>query len=407
MELTQYDDYPIHQAPYPFSYIPEPDYSWDEGYYFGVANPDAGIFLITGLRISPNSDVIGIHAGLNQNGVQRTLRLSREWRKHVDVSAGPYRVEFLEPFKKIRLVLEDNPSGLTFDVNWLGSGPAHLSAHHFATNRNRRVTDQTRYNQVGCAEGWIALNGQRWEVKPEDWLGVRDHSWGLYEGRPPLGGLAKWLPPAETPPVKRAIRFSHFFNSPEFNGHFHFHEDENGNQTLMNDAFGTPFEGAIDFGWERRLKLTNCTHKLVFAPGTRSVTSGLLTVNDVDGGVWTFDFKVSAPPHVIVPVGYHLGSWKDGGNIHTYHGPDNPYMEWDEFDFSSQPAQHTLYGETEPRTVYGVEHIGAVTITTPDGRKHQGKHQTEVFLNGRYAPYGFEAPAPKPGGHGLTGRGIL
>jgi hypothetical protein len=80
-------------------------------------------------------------------------------------------------------------------------------------------------------------------------------------------------------------------------------------------------------------------------------------------------------------------------------------MEWDEFDFSQQPAQHTLYGETEPRAVYGVEHIGVMTLTGPDGRVRKGKHQTEVFLNGRYAPYGFEAPAASK--HGLTGRGIL
>ncbi len=407
VELTQYDEYPVHQSPYPFSYIPESDYSWDEGYYFGAADPARGLFLITGLRVSPNSDVIGIHAGLNVRGVQRTLRLSREWRKKVDTSAGPYRVEFTEPFKTIRLALEDNPSGLTFDLNWLGLGPAHLSGHHYATNRGRRVTDQTRYNQVGTAEGWVALDGERYEITPDAWIGVRDHSWGLYEGRPPLGGHARWLPPPETQAVRRAIRFSHFFRAEGFSGHFHFHEDEEGRQILMNDAFGIPFEGAIDRSWDDRLQLTGCTHKLVFTPGTRSVSSGVLTVADAEGGTWTFDFGVTAPPHVIVPVGYHLGSWKDGGNIHTWHGPDDPYMEWDEFDFAQQPAKHTLYGESEPRDVYGVEHIGFVTITAPDGSVHQGQHQTEVFLNGRYAPYGFEAPAPKPGSHGLTGRGIL
>ena len=80
-------------------------------------------------------------------------------------------------------------------------------------------------------------------------------------------------------------------------------------------------------------------------------------------------------------------------------------MEWDEFDFSKQPAQHTLYGESEPRRVYGVEHYGTVEVRSPDGRTHRGRHHTEVFLNGRYAPYGFEAPTVS--GHGLVGRGIL
>ena len=34
--LSQYDEYPVHQAPRPFAHIPSTDYSWDEGYYFGV-----------------------------------------------------------------------------------------------------------------------------------------------------------------------------------------------------------------------------------------------------------------------------------------------------------------------------------------------------------------------------------
>ena len=97
--------------------------------------------------------------------------------------------------------------------------------------------------------------------------------------------------------------------------------------------------------------------------------------------------------------------WRDGGNIHTYHGPDDPYMEWDEFDFSRQPAAHTLYGETAARTVYGVEHYGWVEITDPQGRRHRGQQHTEVFLNGRYAPLGLEAPQTT--GHGLVGRGIM
>ena len=34
--LTPYDEFPVHQASRPFSYIPSTDYNWDDGYYFGV-----------------------------------------------------------------------------------------------------------------------------------------------------------------------------------------------------------------------------------------------------------------------------------------------------------------------------------------------------------------------------------
>jgi hypothetical protein len=403
--LSPYDDLPVHQTPYPVSYIPSTDYSFDEGYMWGAVNPKLGIYLLTGFRITPNADVIGGHAGINRRGVIRTLRFSREWRQQIDTAAGPYRVEFTRPMHEIRLALGKNPSGMEWDLRWLGAAPAHLSTHHLAVNRGRHTTDQSRYNQVGRVEGWAQIDGERFELDGKEWLGIRDHSWGIYEGRPPLAGLGRWLPPPEVPAARRALRLSFFFVTDTFSGYFHLHEDEDGRQLLMNDAFGTPFEGVVDWGWSRRLMLAGATHKLRFVPGTRSVSGGALNVSDADGGQWQFRFKVTAPPYVIIPVGYHLGSWRDGGNIHTYHGPHNPYMEWDELDFSQQPAKHTLYGETDARTVYGVEHYGSVEIKAPDGSVHQGIQHTEVFLNGRYTPYGFEAPTAS--GHGLTGRGIM
>lgn len=403
--LSAYDDFPVHQTPYPVSYQPSTDLSFDEGYMWGAINPKLGIYLLTGFRITPNADVIGGHAGINRRGLTRTLRFSREWRKQIDTAAGPYRVEFTKPMHEIRLLLGQNSSGMEWDLRWLAAAPAHLSTHHLAVNRGRRTTDQSRYNQVGRVAGWAQVDGQRFELDPIDWFGIRDHSWGIYEGRPPLGGPNRWLPPPEVPATRRALRFSFFFGCDAFNGYFHLHEDEEGRQALMNDAFGTPFEGVIDWSWQRRIELKSVTHQLKFVPGTRSVSAGKLEVHDASGGRWLFSFEVTAPPYVILPVGYHLGSWRDGGNIHTYHGAENPYMEWDEHNFSRQPTKHTLYGETESRTVYGVEHMGWVDITAPDGSVHRGMHNTEIFLNGRYTPYGFEAPATAA--HGLAGRGIL
>src|SRR5678815_1574260 len=154
--LSKYDDLPIHQSPYPVSYQPNTDYSFDEGYMWGAVNPRLGLYLLTGFRITPNADVIGGHAGLNRAGVTRTLRFSREWRRRLDTVAGPYRVEFTRPMEEIRLVLEKNPSGLEWDLVWQARAPAHLSSHHLAVNRGRRTTDQSRYNQVGRVSGWAS-----------------------------------------------------------------------------------------------------------------------------------------------------------------------------------------------------------------------------------------------------------
>ncbi len=405
MALTPYDEFPVHATPYPMSYVPSTDFSWDDGYFFGAYSLDHGIFLINGMRIAPNSNVLGAHSSLNVRGVQRTLRLSRVWRDDYSISVGPLRYEFIEPLRTVRMVLEPNESGMRYDVIWRGLAPPHLSAHHRAVRNGRYTTDQSRFNQVGTATGWVEIDGVRYDMDEAPWGAVRDRSWGLYESRPPLADVARWLPPAQEPSLPRALRFSCFLESEGLSSYFHFHEGPDGENVHLNDAFGTPFEGWLNFGWDGpQRKLVAVRHDLSFAPGTRSLAGGTVVVTDDSGGVWTHRYQVSLPPHVLGQIGYHVGAWRDGGTINTYHGPANPALEWDEFDFSVQPCEHTFPGTGEKRTVFGVEHLAHVTTTTPDGRVLQGRAQIEVFLNGRYSPYGFEA---QRNDRGLSGRGLL
>ena len=403
--LTPYDELPVHQAPYPVSYVPVTDYAWDEGYFYGTYNADAQLLLLTGMRMNPNADIVGGHVGINLRGKQRTLRLSRTWRQHWYTQIGPLRYDVIEPYKNIRLSLEPNAARFSFELNWMGLAPPHLSGHHLATNRGRRTTDQTRYNQVGYTRGWIEIDGEKFVVNDSSWGACRDHSWGIYEARPPLVPDTKWLPPKLNDGPQRALRFSMFFAAGEYSGHFHLHEDQDGRQIPTNDAFGIPFEGAVDRGFDLpRIHFVSCEHELVFAPSTRALNNGRVQLKDVAGGAWTIDFDVAWPAAPIIQCGYHIGSWRDGGTIATYHGADNPYMEWDEFDFSKQPVLHTPYGQSEARSLHGVEHVAKIRVTDPSGKISTGQSEIEVFLNGRYAPYGFEAQQPKGG---LTGRGML
>jgi hypothetical protein len=404
MPLTQYDEYPVHATPYPMSYIPNTDLAWDDGYYFLAYDLQSGVALWNGMRIAPNSNIIGGHSACNINGVQRTLRLSRIWREDFSVAIGPLRYEFVEPLRTIRMVLEPNESGMSYDVLWRGLAPPHLAAHHRAVRSGRFTTDQSRYHQVGTATGWLEIDGKRHDMsQAAPWGGSRDHSWGVYESRPPLSGGARWLAPVQSPVLQRALRFSCFLESEGFSCYFHFHEGPDGERAHLNDAFGIPLEGWINFGWDGpSLRIVDYAHELKWRTGTRSVTSGVLTLVDERGGAWKLELEVMAPPHVLGQIGYHVGAWRDGGTIHTYHGA-SPAMEWDEFDFSVQPCEHTFPGTGEKRKVFGVEHLASVRTTDPNGKVTRGRAQFEVFLNGRYSPYGFEAQSD---GGGLTGRGL-
>ena len=185
--LTPYDELPVHQSPYPFSVVPITDYSFDDGYYFGVFSAEEEVFLFQGLRVNPNNDMVGGYAGLMVGGRQYTVRFKRPWRPQFDTRIGPYAFRVVEPFTEIRLTLAANDSALSFDLTWWATAPAFEEAHHLATTRGRRTTDQTRYSQSGTAEGWIEFDGRRIEVTRDRWWGSRDHSWGLYQERAPHG----------------------------------------------------------------------------------------------------------------------------------------------------------------------------------------------------------------------------
>lgn len=385
--LTPYDEFPVHQHSRPFSIVPVSDPAWDDGYYFGVYNADEKLFLYTGMRINPNTDVIGGYAGIMVDGTQHTLRLSRVWRPDFDVAIGPLSYGFPEPMKRVALRLDSNDSDLAFDLEWIGIAPPHEEAHHIAWQGERITTDQTRYSQAGTARGTIRWKGRSWDVREGVWYGDRDHSWGIYRQREPLRIPARYLPPPSQPGVRRAMRFWMPFSTPEYSGFYHFHEDENGNRAGLNDVFGSPFEGRVDYGFTgKAVRFTSASHALEFFPGTRAVKGGVVDLVDEHGRPWRQTIAVDSMPWQSYMIGYNGGSWKDGGAIGSYHGP-GVYQEHETFDLSRQPFDLDDY-LGRPRMRWGNEYVARVRTEGPDGVV-EGLGHIETFFDGAYHPYGF------------------
>lgn len=402
--LTPYDEFPVHQSPHPFSYVPSTDYSWDDGYYFGVFSPRERVFLATGLRVNPNTDMVGGYALFNWAGRQYTVRFNRCWRRDFALCVGPFSIAFVEPLRKVRLALAKNGSELEFDLLWEGASPAYLEEHHTAMSRGRRTTDQTRYSQPGKASGSIRFRGRHFDVEPGSWSGSRDHSWGLYAERPPLAPPRHLLPPKDALGPARALRFWTVFRSDPYSGFYHLHETADGRQVKMNDVFGIPFGGKLFRGWsDEVVALAAGRHELEFEPGTRILKGGRIFLTDDSGREWRQEIRVASPPWVPMTMGYTPGSWKDGGTFFTFHGSEELALEWDEFDFSHQPMRYAPYhvagaaagddfglGLQYDKPIHGIEYLGEITTISPDGTRSTGGGQIEFMINGPYRPYGFE-----------------
>ncbi|HJP41230.1 MAG TPA: hypothetical protein QGF35_05940, partial [Dehalococcoidia bacterium] len=337
--------------------------------------------------------MIGGYGGVSVDGRQYTARFSSPWRSNPDTAVGPLSYRFVEPLKKVHLALDPNDSDLTFDFDWIGVGDCYLEPHHTAWSRGRKTTDQSRYNQSGTANGWIELDGQRWDLNETEWAGSRDHSWGLYANRPPLLPDLKWLPPPEAPAVRQGMRWAAWWGAGEVSGFFSVHESEDGRQIQMNDVFGTPLEGGIDYGFDGpQKKLAAARHELEFRPGTRILSKGTWHFTDDSGGEWKQVYVPASPGWNPVTIGYGAGSWKDGGSVYTYHGVDGLVQEYDDFDFSKQPYDHKLYNGIEIKGIHNQEYLAEVTTIDPTGRETVGSAHVELFIPGRFDPYDFERP---------------
>jgi hypothetical protein len=387
--LSPYDELPVHQTSRPLSVVADTSTGFDDGYYFGAFSAVDETFCFQGLRISPNTDVIGGYVGLQRGGRQRTVRFSRTWRDECETSVGPYRITVVVPYRHLRLELAPNESGLSCELDWYGSAPAYLEAHHLATNRGRPTTDQSRYSQSGTVTGWIDLDGERIDVGSPNWYGSRDHSWGVYFERPPLAPAASLLPPPAPEGVRRALRFWTLFGSGEASGFYAIHEDADGRQVPMNDTFGTPFEGRLSIGWDdETYELTAGRCDIELVPGTRLLHSARVTLLDSAGAQWVQEVRAACLPWVTSTIGYQAGSWLDGGSMRTYHGP-GVSVDFDDIDISVQPFDHRQHDGTLQRGLIGKEYLVHTRTIAPDGREWVGAGQTELFLDGPYEPLGL------------------
>lgn len=396
--LTGYDEFLVHQSSGPFTQVPSTDYAWDDGLFFAIYDVERDIHVFGGLRVNPNSGMIGGYAGVVHNGLQRTVRFKRPWGPHfaeedLSLQVGPFRYAVNVPFKELSLTLVENGSGLTFDLTWEAIAEPVVEPHRLFRTRGRATTDQTRYLQSGTAKGLVTFDGEEVEIRRYEAFAVRDHSWGLYYERPPLAPRRKWLRPNSTKP--QSFRLWVVFGSVEASGAFQVHESADGAETTVNDVLSVPFTGHLHVKRvDRHVQLTSGRHELEFAQGTRLMTKGRVTLVDDEGGEWLMEFDQGMDPFLAQPSGYAIGSWKDGGNISSYPGTDEPAVEWDEFNVAAQPCEQPIYGQNKTVLGIGTEYAFTTRLTAPDGEVFNGQSYVELMVNGRYNRYDFADDSP-------------
>lgn len=371
MQLTDFDDLPFHQAPLPFHIPWTSDVHFNDGYI--VAVYDADRYLLAGIRLHPNMNVVDGFATLSGAGEQRCVRFSRALRPDAGkLSIGPLSFRGLEPMRRMRMTLTESPVDLAFDLELETVGQPFLESPYQHRRYGHLVNDLIRYTMPLRASGALTVDGAR--IKVDRWHGMRDHSWGIRANMGPRtahGGVALDDDEAD----HRAFRLWVPFEVEGHSGFFHTHED----------AEGRPIdcEGHIVFTDGTAVGVRSVEHEITYVPGTQNPTDGCFRLTDAKGDVREYRFRTTGTPATVQGCGYY-GGWQDGAGNGVWRGV-GPVVETDRFPAGMDVRQAGPGHLPEKRRI-GLTEFGVV-LTGPDGAV--GMAHFEHTVMGRYRPYGF------------------
>jgi hypothetical protein len=194
--LVPDDENLTHQIVDTFASVAQSDPSWTEKIWTIAHARDNSLQAVLGIGKYTNRGVFDGAAGVCRGTEQWTVRAGRRLSSDPNgTDVGPLQYRVVEPLRAIRISLEENEHApIAFDLTLRGLFDAALEDPWPDRSPDGfRVTHNVlRYRQVGVASGWIELEGERTDVDAEQWISVRDHSWGIRPGvGKPIPGLPR------------------------------------------------------------------------------------------------------------------------------------------------------------------------------------------------------------------------
>lgn len=279
--LSHLDDYPVHQTVEPIAHPASSDRNVYDRYWFNGFADDGEFYFGIGAALYPNLGIMDCGFSIVRDGVQHSFHASRRApREPSRVEVGPFRIDILEPMRRLRVVLEPNETGIACDLLWTPR-TANIEEGRQTMRRNGKLMmDATRFNQFGRWEGQVTYDGRRLAIDPARVLGVKDRSWGVRPvGDTDPGGA----PPTELPQIFFIWAPLHWADRCTHAGIF---EDELGRafhwDGMIVPAYATPdaIPGVEDPAVRQ---LASVGQRLTYVPGTRRAGAAEITLVEPGG----------------------------------------------------------------------------------------------------------------------------
>jgi hypothetical protein len=272
MTITRLDDYPVHQTPEPLAVPASSDPNVYDRYWFNGFPTDGSWYMGVAFGRYPHREVIDGAVSVSVDGRQHSAFVSgRAPAEPTDTRIGPMRIEVVEPMRTLRLVLEENDSGVACDLIFTARTDPIEEQRQTLRAGHRVVMDATRFAQFGWWEGVVDTPEGELRCGPGEVRATKDRSWGIRR----VGERVPTGPPPAGPPQ------FYFLWAP-----VHW-DDRCTHVCLFEDATGRPWvadgavAGADDAGGsvERGVEPAAGVGRHVdYVPGTRRAAHAALTI---------------------------------------------------------------------------------------------------------------------------------
>jgi hypothetical protein len=308
--LSSWDDFPVHQTADTVRHAATSDRNFYDRYYFNLHGSSDELFMVMGMGQYPNLGTQDCFACVRRGESQHVVRASKVLDDRMNLDVGPFRIEVIEPLKKVRFVCDPGNAGtqtdgdlnIACDLRWEGAMPAYEEPRQFVRRHGRVMFDTMRFAQTGCWSGTLEVAGETFAVTPDRWWGTRDRSWGvrphgekepegIHAGTGSLSGMWNYDP-------------------MQFGDHsilYMLNEEANG-ERVLEEAMRIWADPSREPEWLGRPEYE---HEL--KSGTRMVLHSTISFPEAPEGPLSIDVEPLLPAYIAIGTGYGIEQdWRHG-----------------------------------------------------------------------------------------------
>lgn len=223
--LSKFDDYPIHPTPEPLAKPSTTDRNVYDRYWFNGFSIDGEFYFGLALGRYNARGIVDAAFSIVRDGEQHAFHCSGRAPKELsETQVGPFRIEILEPMSSLRVILDDNETGMACDLTFEPRTANIEEGRQTMIQFGRVIMDSTRFAQFGRWHGTIRYDGMDLAIDREKVYATKDRSWGIRPiGEPEAGGAPSselpqifftWVPVQWSDRCTHLITFEHEDGAP-------------------------------------------------------------------------------------------------------------------------------------------------------------------------------------------------